>query len=50
MKSILPRQQPPPISLKWKEDSTELSPVEYTLDRKSDDELEQKETKAQTSG
>jgi hypothetical protein len=28
IKSILTRQWPPPISLKWKEDSMDLSPVE----------------------
>jgi hypothetical protein len=36
--------------LKWKEDSTDLSTVENTLDRKSDDELQQKGIKAQASG
>jgi hypothetical protein len=34
IKSILMRQWPPPVSLKWKEDSMDLSPVENTLDRK----------------
>jgi hypothetical protein len=36
--------------MKWKEDSTDLSPVENTIDRKSDDELELKGTEARTSG
>jgi hypothetical protein len=49
-KSILTRQRPPPISLKWKEDSMDLSPVENTLDRKSDNKLGQKGTEAGTSG
>jgi hypothetical protein len=48
--SILTRQWQPHISLKWKEDAMDLSPVENTLDRKSDGELEQKGTEAQTSG
>jgi hypothetical protein len=49
-KSIITRQRPPPISLNWKEDSMDLSPVENTLDRKSDDKLEQKGTEALMSG
>jgi hypothetical protein len=36
--------------LKWKEDTTDLSTVENMLERKSEDELEQKGTEARTSG
>jgi hypothetical protein len=36
-------------SLKWKEDSMDLSPVDNMLGMKSEDKLEQKGTKARTS-
>jgi hypothetical protein len=38
IRAVLTRQWQPHISLKWKEASTDLSPVETMLDRKSDDE------------
>jgi hypothetical protein len=50
IKSVRTRQRLPPISMKWKEDSTDLSPVENTIDGKSDNELELKGTEARMSG
>jgi hypothetical protein len=49
IKSIHMKQWPPTFSLNWKEDFTDPSPVENTLDRKIYDELEQKGTEAQAS-
>jgi hypothetical protein len=49
IKLILTRKWLPPISMKWKEDPTDLRPGVNMIDRKSNDKSEQKETEAWTS-